>query len=320
MTPLGLLVSTWEDGLFAVTAAGRRHELAGQCVRGLARAGDDALAIVDKRQVQRRNARGEWRTVAILDVDAACCTCAGDAIYVGTDNAQVLRIADDGRVQPLQGFDDTPGRESWYAGAALIDGRWLGPPLGVRSIAATCDGATLLANVHVGGIPRSTDGGRTWRPTIAIDHDVHEVVAHPTRPNVVAAATASGLALSRDGGATWEVTAQGLHAPYSSAVAFLGDEILLAASEHHFAERGAVYRRGLAADESLQPLGDEEVGRDGRLPRWTQGIADTGLLSALGDQVAVADRRGNVWWSGNAGGSWSRVADSLPTPSAVLAL
>jgi hypothetical protein len=33
----------------------------------------------------------------------------------------------------------------------------------------TCDGAVLLVNVHVGGIPRSADGGASWQPTIDTD-------------------------------------------------------------------------------------------------------------------------------------------------------
>jgi Neuraminidase (sialidase) len=79
---------------------------------------------------------------------------------------------------------------------------------------ATSDGTVLLVNVHVGGIPRSTDGGTTWHPTIDIDHDVHDVCAHPTRPGLVAAAAARGLGVSRDGGATWTVEVEGLHASY----------------------------------------------------------------------------------------------------------
>ena len=96
----------------------------------------------------------------------------------------------------------------------------MGPPLGIRSMAATCDGAALLANVHVGGVPRSTDAGLTWRPTIDIDSDIHQVCAHPTRPDIVIAAAAVGLCLSRDAGATWTIEQQGLHADHCSAVAW----------------------------------------------------------------------------------------------------
>jgi len=70
-------------------------------------------------------------------------------------------------------------------------------------MAATSDGAVLLVNVHVGGVPRSTDSGLTWRPPIDINSDVHQVCAHPTRPDIVIAA--AGLCISRDAGATWTI-------------------------------------------------------------------------------------------------------------------
>ena len=53
---------------------------------------------------------------------------------------------------------------------------------GIRSITATLDRAVLLANVHVSGVSRSTDGGVTWQPSIDVDSDVHEVRAHPPAP------------------------------------------------------------------------------------------------------------------------------------------
>ena len=93
----------------------------------------------------------------------------------------------------------------------------------------------LLANVHVGGIPRSTDGGVTWQPTIDIDTDVHEVCAHPIDPEIVIAAAAAGPGISHDGGATWTIEQDGLPASYCSAVAFLGRDLLVAASTDHFA-------------------------------------------------------------------------------------
>ena len=64
---------------------------------------------------------------------------------------------------------------------------------------ATSDGTLVLANVHVGGIQRSTDGGVTWRPTIEVDSDVQEVRALPSQLRIVIAASAIGLYISRDG-------------------------------------------------------------------------------------------------------------------------
>ena len=245
-------------------------------------------------------------------MDLACCVAAGDTIYVGTEDARVLRVGRDAHIEELRGFDSVAGRETWYAGSAVIDGERVGPPLGIRSITATAGGAALLANVHVGGIPRSTNGGLTWAPTIDVDSDVHEVRAHPQRPDVVIAASAIGLCVSRDGGATWTVEQEGLHASYCSAVAFAGDEVLVSASADHFAAQGRVYRRPVDGHHVLAPVGG--------LPEWTEGIVDTGCIASRDSSVAFADREGNLHVSTDGGRSWSLCASRLPLPSGVVIL
>jgi hypothetical protein len=307
-----VLVATWRNGLFVSTGKAFHQELADQPVSGLAPDGKGgALAIVGGRSLRRRTTGGEWRTLATSESELSCCVAVGDAIYVGTDDAHVLRIGPDGILEQLSGFDDVAGRDKWYAGAALIDGRLVGPPLGIRSITATCDDAVLLANVHVGGIPRSIDHGATWTPTLDIDSDVHQVCAHPTRPDIVIAAAAIGLCVSKDRGASWTTEQDGLHASYCSAVAFAGDDILVAASQDHFAAQGAIYRRPLYGSGPLLPVG-------GGLPRWTEGIADTGCIATHASAAAVVDRAGNLYVSEDAGRTWSRKTDRVPTPSSLL--
>jgi hypothetical protein len=172
-----------------------------------------------------------------------------DAIYVGTDDARMLRLSHGGGVlDPIDGFDNIAGRDAWFAGSAIVNGQRLGPPLGIRSVAVNSSGSVLFANVHVGGIPRSMDGGRTWQPTIDINSDVHEVRAHQADPDIVVAASAIGLCISHDAGATWTIERDGLHAPYCSAVAFSGDDILVSASTDHFATQGRIYRRPVRPD------------------------------------------------------------------------
>ena len=151
-------------------------------------------------------------------------------------------------------LDRVAGRDKWYAGAAVINGKLVGPPLGIRSITVTSDGGALLANVHVGGIPRSVDGGATWRPTIDVDSDVYEVLAHPSRAGVVVAAAAAGLCISSDGGATWEVEQAGLHESYCSAVGFARDHVVVAAAADHFAAQSALYQRDLSLALIAHPL------------------------------------------------------------------
>lgn len=312
MTASTVLVATWRDGLFVVSGGTCDQELANHSVRALAPDGHDgALAIIDGRSLYRRAPDGVWSTIVTAEFNLACCVTVGEVVYVGTDDAHVLRVSAAGEIEQLRGFDGVAGRDKWYAGSAMIDGKRVGPPLGIRSITATSDGAVLLANVHVGGIPRSVDGGVTWQPSIDINSDVHEVRAHPNRPNAVAAAAAIGLCSSSDGGATWVVEQAGLHASHCSAVEFAGDDVLVAAAADPFAPKGAIYRRGV--DEHC-PL----VMVAGGLPGWLDGIADTGCIATHGSAVAVADKRGNLYVSADTSRTWSRRADGIPTPSSVL--
>jgi len=286
-----ILIATWGDGLFRVTGTAVHRELAGQSVRGLVADGrGGVLAIVGGHSLCRRLPDGEWTTIATNEFALSCCVPIDKFVFVGTDDAHIVRVDPDGAQQCLAGFDAVEGRSEWYAGTAIVDGKVVGPPLGIRSMAATCDGAVLMANVHVGGIPRSTDSGLSWRPTIDIECDVHQVCAHPTRPDIVIAAAAAGLCISRDAGATWTIERRGLHAHHCSAVAFAGNDILVAASADPFAAQGAVYRRPIDGDAPLQPLG-------GGMPEWIDGRADTDCIATRGSMIAVIDGSGCLYVS-----------------------
>src|SRR4029077_15898688 len=128
-----VLVATWGDGLFVVRGETSAQELVRQSVRALGPDGHGgALAIVNGRSLRRRAPDGLWSTIATTEFDLACCVAVGDVIYVGTDDARVLRVGADGELGQLRGFDAVAGRETWYAGSAIIDGRRVGPPLGIR--------------------------------------------------------------------------------------------------------------------------------------------------------------------------------------------
>lgn len=306
-----ILVATWSNGLFSVTGKMVRQELADQSVRSLVADGRGrVLAIVDGHSLSRLSSDGAWTEIAKSEFALSCCVPIGNVVFVGTDDARILRIAPDGAQQWLTGFDSVEGRDTWYAGFAIIDGRRMGPPLGIRSMAATCDGV-LLANVHVGGIPRSTDSGLTWRPTIDINSDVHQVCAHPTRPEIVIAASAVGLCMSRDAGATWTIEQQGLHALHCSAVAFGRNDIFVSASTDPFAAQGAVYRRPIDGNGLLQPLG-------GGMPQWIDGKADTDCIATRDSMVAIIDSLGRLYVSHDDGATWSYPLDRLPVPSGLL--
>ncbi len=311
MTNPTVLVATWSDGLFVITGETRRQELAGQPVRGLAADGlGGAIAIVGGHALRRRTANGEWTTIATSQVELSCCMAVDDTIYVGTEEARMLCVVEGSKLDGLAGFDCVRGRDTWYAGSAIINGQRIGPPLGIRSVTATPDGV-LLVNVHVGGIVRSSDDGSTWQPTIDIDTDVHQVSAHPTDPRMVAAASGAGLCVSRDAGTTWAIEQEGLHGLHCSAVAFSGDDILVSAAESHFAPHGAIYRRPIKTHGLLEPLGDG-------FPRWVDGITDTDCIATQASAIAVADQGGHLYLSSDCGRTWSGGVKGLPAPSSVL--
>jgi hypothetical protein len=292
-----ILVAT-AAGLRVFTPAGESSsELPGREVNALAPgAGGGCVAVVDTREIWRRNAAGEWSPVASADIALCSIVPASGTIFAGANSDAVLvRVPVGGPAGRLPGFDRVPGRQEWFGN---------GPPLHVRSLTATVDGAAILAAVHVGGIPRSTDAGETWSPTVPIAFDVHEVRAHPTLPNVVVAAASVGLCLSEDAGRTWTVCSESPTGTSSLAVDVLLDEALFSMQDGPFAARSRVWR---------WPFGGKraEPVRDG-LPEWLEGKVDTGCIAAGAGRAAVVDHGGNLWVSETGSHGWRRLASSLP--------
>jgi hypothetical protein len=288
------------DGLFALDGASER-EVTGHSVTALS----EDWAIFDGETVVYRT-NGSWQqTFSVrspersLGVHGALLSRSDEAI-VGWGSS-LMRVFKQKRFEPIPGFETIAGRDDWHAVGSRA-------PY-VRSLTATA-GGVLLANVHVGGIPRSTDDGATWQPTIDADADVHQVRAHPDRPELVLAAAAVGLCRSDDAGATWTVHTDGLHASYCRAVATAGDVMFVSASTGPFADEAAVYRRPVDGDGPLERCTDG-------LPDWQPHNIDTGCLDTDGSRVAFGGADGVVYISEDAGRTWRVLADGLPPVSAV---
>ena len=288
------------DGLFVFDGASER-QVAGHSVTALS----EDWAIFDGETVVY-TANGGWRqTLTVqspepsLGIHGALLSRSDEAI-VGWGSS-LTRVFKQKRFDPIPGFETVAGRDDWHA----VGSR---KPY-VRSLTATA-GGVLLANVHVGGIPRSTDGGATWQPTIDVDADVHQVRAHPDRPELVLAAAAIGLCRSDDAGATWSVHTDGLHASYCRAVATAGDVMFVSASTGPFAEEAAVYRRAIDGDGPLERCTDG-------LPDWQPNNIDTACLDADGSRVVFGGADGVVYGSEDAGRTWRVLAENLPPVSAL---
>jgi hypothetical protein len=297
-----LLIGT-SAGVYELTGDGPSQDpgLGSREVTALAAADGVAWAIADRRSIARHGSDGTWTDVARSDeFDLVCLLPMPDGLLVGTDEAHLLRL-DDHTLERVAPFDAVEGRDAWYT-------PWGGPPA-VRSIARDL-GGRIHANVHVGGIARSLDAGVSWEPTIEIDADVHQVVAHPSEPDVVLAAGAVGLAVSENGGASWRIEQQGLHATYARAVAVAGDTILLSVSIGPRGGRAAVYRT------TLEPSLHLEKCTDG-LPEWFDGNIDSGWIVARDSVVAFGTGDGDIFTSGDQGEHWRSAAKGLPSISAL---
>jgi hypothetical protein len=260
---------------------------------------DDAevWAIADRRSLVWRDPAGTWTEVAATDeLEITCLLPTAHGFFVGTEEARLFRLQHQ-TLAPVESFDRVEGRQKWYT-------PWGGPPA-VRSMAVDLAGR-IHVNVHVGGIPRSTDGARTWEPTIDIDADVHQVIAHPTQPDLALAAGAVGLAHSEDGGTSWSIDTDGLRATYARAVAVAGDAVMLSASDGPGGGHAAVYRTPLGPSIHLQRCTEG-------LPEWFEGNIDTGSLAASDSTVAFASNDGRAFISVDTGERWRQLADGLPT-------
>jgi hypothetical protein len=295
ITTVAVLVGT-HDGYHVFTSSGGRDQaLVGHHVDAFTPGpGGTWIAIVDGNAVWQHGADGQWAELARSDLQLVSLTCAHDTMFAGTADARVLR-ADGDKLVPLPSFDHAPGRDDWHQ---------VGPPIEVRSLTSTCDGKVVLANVHVGGVLRSTDGGESWEPTMNVDNDVHEVLAHPDRPEVVLAAAAIGLLRSHDAGATWTAETDGLTSTYSRGIAALDDTLYLSNATGPFANESCLFSAPLT-EGALTPVTNG-------LPAAVPGMIDTRMLAARNGTVAVGSRTGHVWSRPRGQETWTQLEDNLP--------
>jgi hypothetical protein len=279
-------------------------------IESLVRSGEEWWAI-SGRAILRCPAGGEWEEVAALsEFEPRCLLPLADGLVVGTSEAHLF-LQRDAALEQIPAFDQVPGRDEWYT-------PWGGPP-DVRSLSADAGGRDIYANVHVGGVVRSGTGGDSWEPTMDIDMDVHQVLAHPTRSGVAFAASARGLGLSEDGAASWTFQTNGLHAPYCRAVAVCEDSILVSASTGPRGQKAAIYRRTLDLETGALAGGPSPFERcaDG-LPEWFGGNIDTFCLAARAETAACGTAEGTVYVSLDQGRTWSIATEGLSPVACVV--
>jgi photosystem II stability/assembly factor-like uncharacterized protein len=265
---------------------------------------DVAYAGLRQHGVRRTSDGGRTWTDCELSQPAVfslAVSAADGAVYAGCEPSALFRSDDGGGSwRELDALLDLPSRPTWSFPPRPWTShvRWIAPS------PHDCD--VLLAGIELGGLMRSTDGGRTWddhRP--GAQRDVHSLAWHPAAPGRAYEAGGGGSARSTDWGDTWQPADDGRDRHYTWSVTVDHDDPALwfvsASSGPFAAHRGhdpeaRVYRRH--GSEPWRAL-------DGGLPEPLHAMAYA-LVAAPGRLfVGLAD--GQVWESADRGDTWTRL-------------
>lgn len=239
-----------------------------------------AWALVDGTDVVRVTPDGTEEVARLTDGRGLCIHEHRGTVFVGGKDARLWRLAG-GELVRVASFDEAPTRDQWTT-------PWGGPP-DVFSMAS--HGDDLYVSVHVGGILHSTDDGQTWRTTIDLHDDVHQVVVDDAG-TVWAATGRRGLARSTDKGRTWQYLADGLHATYLLAVAVTDAGVLVSAQSGHAGSDTAVY---LLNGERFEPVTGLPSPLSGISPRHLAASGPTAELMTDDGTLHLSHDEGRTW-------------------------
>jgi hypothetical protein len=255
---------------------------------------------------------------------------AHGTLYAGVSEAGLFTSRDRGQSwQPVDGFNEQPGRESWAPGFG---------GLGCHTILTDAKNPDRLwAGISAAGFFRSDDGGKTWAPknkgvNPAVDSApattgqcVHSVTHNPDNASVLYRQEHRGVHQSVDGGDSWQVMEDGL------PVTELSDG-------HHCSfgfpsvmdlKSGTVYVVPLDGDNFRFPRGGQlAVYRSRNGKSWeplTKGLPADCFTAVLRGALA-ADQKGGLYFgtasgtlyaSNDLGDSWREIASGLPRITSV---
>lgn len=240
-----------------------------------------------------------------------------DVLYLGTAPPALYRrsLTRSAGWERVAALSDQPFAQDWYSPEGQV---------AVRTLAvAPKQPEQLYLDIHVGGVVRTGNAGRTWEPVCdGLELDVHEICTTPAAPEALYAATADGFYYSPDGGDRWEARNKGLSRLYCRAIATHPEDANVA----------------LISGSPTPPPGWKEGGKRFGLFRTTDGGAhwelvahglppecedeiDTrsiGFSRAVPGQALCGYRSGELFASENGGGMWQPVAENLTGIRAVV--
>jgi photosystem II stability/assembly factor-like uncharacterized protein len=250
---------------------------------------------------------------------------ADGVLYAGGDPGVLFESRDEGLSWELnRGLWEHPSRASWQPG---------GGGLCVHSI-ATWPGEPdrLAVAVSAAGVWLSEDGGRTWRagneglvaryapedaPPEEVGLCVHRIHRAATRPERIFMQFHGGVYRSDDAGESWAEIGAGLPSDFGFPLALDPADpesayvIPLAADTDRVTPDGRVcVYETRDAGASWTPRGEGLPQQHAYLTVLREALDSVGEAEAL--ELYFGATSGDVFGSGDAGGTWSTVAARLP--------
>ncbi len=238
-------------------------------------------------------------------------------LYAGTEPAHLFFSDDEGRSwREIPSLRSVPSREKWTFPAL--------PHLGhVKNITShPTRPEVLYVAVEVGGLLKSTDGGKTWHELHGIHADVHRVLVTPSNPEKIYLSGLGGICVSQDGGASWEnLTSSDFRISYPDALLLhpRQEKLLFMAGARTNPGR---WRTTHTADAGIARSRDGgrswEVLENG-LPGQIRGNIEAMSMNVWGDGFALfaGTTDGEVFYSDDEGNHWKKIIDQLPPLSKV---
>jgi photosystem II stability/assembly factor-like uncharacterized protein len=280
--PNRVYVGTFDDGLYASADGGKSWR--------------EAWSGVADRRVMSVAVSGSHQAAGV------------SVVYAGTEPSNLYRSED--------------GATTWQLLPELrrlpSEPRWSFPPRPwthhVSTIALhPSDADSLAVGIELGGVMRTTDGGRTW-----IDHnpeahsDAHQLITHPLEPERLYEVAGQGIAVSPDRGRSWRRLDHGLdrHYAWATAVDPADPDLWYASvSRSPYAAHG----NGDGQARLLRADGDgwsaiDTWGDDPALRRMPYALA---TLPGQPGRLVVGLRGGSMLLTDDAGATWARLEQAV---------
>jgi hypothetical protein len=254
---------------------------------------------------------------------------ASDTLYAGTQPAHLFMSQDAGEMwTEVDAFLQTPGAERWCVPNS---------PQGARALAFAFDPfepMRMWAGVEVGGVVASNDGGAHWSTSwVGPNADVHLLLPHPTRNDMLFATTGygrnddnpmqpamAGPYRSDDGGSTWQYLGGGMSVHYTRPMCIdpRSPHVLtvpgvpdVRSSIRDAGGAQSVLYRSEDNGQTWRSLGDAQ--HSPSAARLTAVTSDPEVSGG----VLVGTETGEVWRV-TADAAWAKVCDGLPAVQAML--